>query len=44
MQAHRDLGFPSADVIEAKLRERGMPTSTIRQLRLVLEELGVIRK
>jgi hypothetical protein len=33
--------LPTPDVIAAKLRERGVPTSTIRQVIAVLQDVGV---
>jgi hypothetical protein len=33
--------LPAPDVITAKLRERGVPTSTIRQVMAVLQDVGV---
>ena len=39
-QPQRVSGLPATDVITVKLRERGIPTSTIRQLMTVLQDLG----
>jgi hypothetical protein len=35
---------PARALVETKLRERGIPTSTIRQLTAVLDELRLIRE
>jgi hypothetical protein len=39
-QPQRASGLPPADLITDKLRQRGIPTSTIRQLMTVLQDLG----
>jgi hypothetical protein len=39
-QPQRASGLPATDVITGKLRERGIPTSTIRQVMTVLQDLG----
>lgn len=39
-QPRRVSGLPATDLITGKLRERGIPTSTIRQLMTVLQDLG----
>jgi hypothetical protein len=43
LQQYDVPGLPSRAVIEAKLRERGIPISTVRQVNVVLEELRIIR-
>lgn len=39
-QPRRMGGMPASDLITGKLRERGIPTSTIRQVMTVLQDLG----